>query len=264
MKILITVLCIFVLAETHEIKVNENDDFDIKCEETEGIFIESATWRRDRTSVLNYIWNPNWRNFVFPPLADKLGMCTYNDTTNVKNLCHGHQECKFKVDRTHLGNECNSWMVLEVSYRCDPCNSRSKRSNVRVDFCLDLTRRLGGKSNNLCPNSWFEEKHVCTSARTCHDSELSAFGFAMQTANLRRYGATSSTTFNSVFIAPSVGYNYANGQCQFDRYVPKYNCQLTNGHWSCVREAYNVMASHDINTGHYNQHLDVQQPNYGG
>lgn len=110
-----------------EISVEETGNVEIKCGSNEIILIDSATWKFNPTRPVNYIFSPNWRNFVYPLTLAGV-TCSYDKTSEVKSVCHGKDQCNFVANRELLGDECNYWLKLNVDYHYHLCNQRSYRS----------------------------------------------------------------------------------------------------------------------------------------
>lgn len=183
----------------------------------------------------------------------------HSDDLTVRHKCEGYKSCSVHADRSLLRKNCLYNIHLGVYFSCLQCKKRTRdelRRKRSGRFVCNLTERLNPhKIQTSCPNNRFVQKHVSSNTNT----NLGASMFAAQAANVRNYGATSTTNLQTVFMAQTVtySYNHADNTCTFVQRVPKYNCRPTQQNiWHCTFMG-NVRATHSLATGHYDQMLDT-------
>lgn len=282
MRLVLLILCICVVTifglKKEIVEVRRKTSLSCNGKD-ERLYISSAEWTYDMSwsGWMNYwrFWVPEYRNLAFS-FGKLFKMCTYEVTDKIKSRCHGENNCNiFATKHLFKHNSCTYDMILKIDYKCVPCkpNNNNKRRRLRLKrlkrsfsfspakFYCDLTVRLpkpknpssSKKCSSSCPNTSFNMKHVCT--RHSGDNVNSAAMFAIQVQNLRFYGQTSPTNINTVFIAQApVCYQRSGNYCSFTVRQSKYDCVKRNN-WSCVYRG-QVIATHDINTGHYFPNMD--------
>jgi hypothetical protein len=193
-------------------------------------------------------------------------------TSRVKDLCHGKNECRIKASRATLNSdECDYKMKLIITYQCVDCSqyeNRNKRSlspiesdeherfkrqgGSKLKFCMGLAiTSMVFRNRATCPNQIFVNKHVCTHCVTHADVS----NFAAGVAAYRAANGYAYTTLNSVFTG-TPSYRQLGTRCQFTSSIGKYDCRLTAGNWNCYFQRH-VIATHDLNTGHYFYQQDI-------
>lgn len=214
------------------------------------------------TDVRN-LFMPTFRNFAYL-WGKTIGMCTYDETEKVKNICQGSSSCTFKADRATLSDDCKYWMTLTIDYECVACVERPRRKRT-IDFnhvyenyfYCNLNVKLPN-SINSCPNQRFVLKHEDSR----NPDTVDGAAYVARQAEFRRiHGNTVSTSLHTVFITNTpmtYHYDIASGNCVFDRRATKYNCtRQSEFNWACTNIGPRF-ASHNPVTGHYLSNLDTQ------
>lgn len=181
---------------------------------------------------------------------------------SVKDKCHGYRECTLQIRHPR---RCPRKVMIYVDYDCVPCKprrSRRMRSTGGLRFYCDLTARLPLKPSRqnhlLCPNARFVSKHVSTGNP---NTVTGAAVFVNEVYTIRNIGNTPMGNTQSIFIAANMNYYLDptdQNICVFGRRAPKYNCIRAPGAalgWNCAYQG-NIIARHNINTGHYLHNRD--------
>nr|AAU06492.1 putative salivary protein [Culicoides sonorensis] len=119
--------------------------------------------------------------------------------------------------------------------------------HIALVFCIVLV------VCTACPHPNFVAKHVCVN---CANTVADANHKAVAADQWRRQNHRPPSGQNSVFIIGHMGYTRQGNLCVFNSRVPKYDCLLRRGAWSC-RFARNVIARHDAGNGHYYYRQDT-------
>lgn len=250
------------------ITIYEDSPDQIQCLSGHKIFIKSASWTYDMLKLKNG-FNINWRNPMFL-FGKAINLCTYDVTAKIKDKCHAKETCQLAGSRAETNDECNYWMKLDVEYDCIDCtqitSGRHRRgipfaiNAIPTSYFCDLLATVPPiQWSNSCPSQRFESKHLCT--RGAND-EANAAMFATQANSARGTSNLSQPYLNSVFINhTAMQYNLISpNSCVFRSRASKYDCTYSSqtgiGTWSCNYMG-EVIATHDLSTGHYNPRLDT-------
>lgn len=244
------------------ITIYEDSPDQIQCLSGHKIFVKSASWTYDMLKLKNG-FIPNWRNPLFL-VGKAIDLCTYDVTTKIKNKCHAKQTCELAGSRAETNDECNYWMKLDVEYDCIDCTQITRRRRgISFDFnampieyfCNSVARVPPIQRSNSCPSQRFESKHLCTRGA---NNDANAVMFAIQANQARGNSNLAQTTLNTVFISQTaMAYNFIYpNSCEFKWRASKYDCTYSVGTWSCNYMG-EVIATHDLSTGHYNPRLDI-------
>ncbi|CAG9808655.1 unnamed protein product [Chironomus riparius] len=274
--ILITLIALSVFTAINasfEKTIKEGQHDQISCPENQLIYVEYGEW----TYQLLY-----WKNLATPSLLNLfyfpgklVGMCTYDVTEAVKEMCNSKNVCQIDGSRISLkSDKCNYWMKLIVTYECVDCSQYENKKKTsdghellrykryfgsKTAMCTahflalaGVLLRDNGNNQRLCPNHVFVEKHVCSHCQSDSDVE----NFAKQVEQLRHDNSYQFTRENSVFVGNPT-YRQQGDKCRFISSLKKYDCNLVSGNWNCREETNRVRASHDINNGHYDPRNDI-------
>lgn len=269
--VFVTLVSILVQkSHSHEmtVSVGEGSMRILRCPANYGIVIESAIFRIQTT-----------------------GFCDISVTDAVTYQCEGYQECTIEPELAYLTNgnnwQCDNvrladiiWIGLIVDHYCELCedNRRKRRMNrtCSKDLC-DKTHGYTGlrinhsegrcnvrytypKRETACPNARFLVKHV-SQGRTKGQKAIEEL--AVEVAYIRDFVNATRTSFNSIFEYDHMTYRQNGTLCVFNDFAAKFNCQYhPNNVWACEPRG-EVIAVHDMVSGHYYHKMDEPKTSKG-
>ncbi|KAL7019996.1 hypothetical protein ACKWTF_011335 [Chironomus riparius] len=118
--ILITLIALSVftaISASFEKTIKEGEHDQLECPRNQPINVRYAKWTYNKLNLKNTVVS-NWRNYFYY-YGDLIGLCTYDVTSTVRQMCNGKNVCQIDGNRISLkSDECNYWMKLIVTYQC--------------------------------------------------------------------------------------------------------------------------------------------------